>query len=140
MKVIFFTCCFFLVLFDAVAFSDTTNIPIGRKSRHDDIRNEQINIDKLDGKFDGVLKAGDDENINIQIADALYRKPNELRQWIETNDAQLPTNNDKVRFLRNIAEVLNYFKISRRQNEIKSTDLPVLLISFEKMLKAKVAG
>ena len=140
MKVIFFTCCFFLLLFDAVAFSDTTNIPIARKSRHDDIRNEQINIDKLDGKLDGILKAGDDENINIQIADALFRKPNELRQWIETNDAQLSTNNDKVRFLRNIAEVLNYFKISRRQNEIKSTDLPILLTTFEKILKAKVSG
>ena len=140
MKVIFFTCCFFLVLFDAVAFSDTSNIPIGRKSRHDDIRNEQLNIDKLDGKVDGALRASEDENINIQISDALYRKPNELRQWIETNDTQLPTNNDKVRFLRNIAEVLNYFKLSRKQNEIKNTDLPTLLSTFEQMLKARVTG
>ena len=109
MKVIFFTCCFFLFLFDAVAFSDTTNIPIGRKSRHDDIRKEQINIDKLDGKFDGLVSAGADENINNQLADALYRKPNEMRQWIETNDTQLPTNNDKVRYLRNVAEIFKLF-------------------------------
>ena len=140
MKFIFFTCYFFLVLFDAVAFSDTTNIPIGRKSRHDDIRKEQINIDKLDGKFDGMVSAGADENINNQLADALYRKPNEMRQWIETNDAQLPTNNDKVRYLRNVAEILNYFKISRKLNEIKITELPALLNTFEKMLKAKVSG
>jgi hypothetical protein len=140
MKFIFFTCYFFLVLFDAVAFSDTTNIPIGRKSRHDDIRREQINIDKLDGKFDGMVSAGADENINNQLADALYRKPNEMRQWIETNDTQLPTNNDKVRYLRNIAEILNYFKISRKLNEIKITELPALLNTFEKMLKAKVSG
>ena len=140
MKFIFFTCYFFLVLFDAVAFSDTTNIPIGRKSRHDDIRKEQINIDKLDGKFDGMVSAGADENINNQLADALYRKPNEMRQWIETNDTQLPTNNDKVRYLRNIAEILNYFKISRKLNEIKITELPALLNTFEKMLKAKVSG
>ena len=140
MKVIFFTCCLFFILSEAAAFSDTTNIPIGRKSRHDDIRNEQINIDRLDGKLDGQLKTGDDENINVQIADALYRKPNELRNWIETNDAQLPTNNDKVRFLRNIAEVLNYFKISRKQNEIKTTDLPNLLVTFEKILKARVSN
>ena len=140
MKFIFFTCYFFLVLFDAVAFSDTTNIPIGRKSRHDDIRKEQINIDKLDGKFDGMVSAGADENINNQLADALYRKPNEMRQWIEINDTQLPTNNDKVRYLRNIAEILNYFKISRKLNEIKITELPALLNTFEKMLKAKVSG
>ena len=140
MKFIFFTCYFFLVLFDAVAFSDTTNIPIGRKSRHDDIRKEQINIDKLDGKFDGMVSAGADENINNQLADALYRKPNEMRQWIETNDTQLPTNNDKVRYLRNVAEILTYFKISRKLNEIKITELPALLNTFEKMLKAKVSG
>ena len=139
MKVIFFTCCLFLILFDAAAFSDTTNIPIGRRSRHDDIRNEQLNIDKLDGKFDGLVRASEDENINLLITDALYRKPNELRQWIETNNTQLPTNNDKVRFLRNIAEVLNYFKISRKQNEIKTTDLPLLLATFEQILKAKVS-
>ena len=140
MKFIFFTCYFFLVLFDAVAFSDTTNIPIGRKSRHDDIRKEQINIDKLDGKFDGMVSAGADENINNQLADALYRKPNEMRQWIETNDTQLPTNNDKVRYLRNVAEILTYFKISRKLNEIKITELPALLNTFEKMLKAKISG
>ena len=140
MKYIFFTFCFFLVLFDATAFSDTTNIPIGRKSRHDDIRNEQLNIDKLDGKLDGLLKTGTDESITNQVSDALYRIPNEIRQWIETNNTLLPTNNDKVRYLRNVAEVLTFFRISKKQNEIKNTDLPVLLSTFERMLKAKVAG
>ncbi len=140
MKAIFFTFSFFLFLFDASAFSDTTNIPIGRKSRHDDIRNEQLNIDKLDGKLDGFLKTGTDESITNQISDALYRIPNELRQWIETNNTLLPTNNDKVRYLRNVAEVLTYFRISKKQNEIKNTDLPLLLTTFEKMLKAKAAG
>ena len=137
MKHIFFTLSFFLILFDATAFSDTTNIPIGRKSRHDDIRNEQLSIDKLDGKLDGLLKTGTDESITIQVSDALYRIPNEMRQWIETNNTLLPTNNDKVRFLRNVAEVLIYFRTSKKQNEIKNTDLPLLLTTFEKILKAK---
>ncbi len=140
MQRIFFTFSFFLVLFDASAFSDTTNIPIGRKSRHDDIRNEQLIIDRLDGKFDGLLKSGNDEGITNQVSDALYRIPNEMRQWIETNNTLLPTNNDKVRFLRNVAEVLTYFRISKQQNEIKNTDLPLLLTTFAKMLKAKAAG
>ena len=137
MKHIFFTLSFFLILFDATAFSDTTNIPIGRKSRHDDIRNEQLSIDKLDGKLDGLLKTGTDESITIQVSDALYRIPNEMRQWIETNNTLLPTNNDKVRFLRNVAEVLIYFRTSKKQNEIKNTDLPLLLTTFERILKAK---
>ena len=140
MKYIIFTYLIFLSFIDANAFSDTLNIPISRKSRHDDIRIEQRNVDKMDGKEDGILRAGNDENIIIQVTDALFRKPNELRQWIETNDAQLPTNNDKVRYLRNIAEVLLYFRISKKENEIHLTQLPALLSSFDKIIKAKVTG
>ncbi|MFN0082099.1 MAG: hypothetical protein ACKVOM_06235 [Ferruginibacter sp.] len=140
MKAILLFSFFATAFFDATAFSDTTNIPIGRKSRHDDIRNEQISVDKMDGKFDGLLKASNDENINNQVTDALYRKPNELRQFIEANDIQLPTNNDKVRFLRSITEVLTYFRIARKEGDVKMTDLPLLLTVFEEAMKAKVDG
>lgn len=140
MKAILLFSFFAAVFFDAAAYSDTTDIPIGRKSRHDDIRNEQISVDKMDGKFDGLLKASNDENINNQVTDALYRKPNELRQFIEANDTQLPTNNDKVRFLRSIAEVLTYFRIAKKEGDLKITDLPLLLTVFEEALKAKVDG
>ena len=140
MKYIIFTCFAFIAYFNVAAFSDTTNIPINRKSRHDDIRAEQRKVDKIDGTEDGILKASTDDNITIQLTDALFRKPNELRQWIEKNDAQLPTNNDKVRYLRNIAEVLLYFRISKKENEINLTQLPALLNAFDKIIKAKVAG
>ena len=140
MKYIIFTCFCYLTFFDATAFSDTTNIPLNRKSRHDNIRNEQRSIDKMDGKEDGMLRVGADENITNQVTDALFRKPNELRQWIETNDAQLPSNNEKVRYLRNISEVLLYFRISKKENEITLTQLPALLAAFEKIMKAKVSG
>ncbi len=140
MKYIIFTCFCFIYFFQASAFSDTTNIPFSRIKRHEDIRNEQRNIDKMDGAEDGILKTGSDENISNQLTDALFRKPNEWRQWIETNDSQIPTNNDKVRYLRNIAEVLLYFRIGKKQNEINFTQLPALLSSFDKMIKAKAAG
>ena len=70
----------------------------------------------------------------------MFRKPNELRQWIETNDVQLSSNNEKVRYLRNISEVLLYFRISKKENEITLTQLPALLTAFEKIMKAKVLG
>ena len=140
MKYIIFTCLCYLTFFDATAFSDTTNIPLNRKKRHDDIRNEQRSIDKMDGKEDGMLRVGADENITNQVTDALFRKPNELRQWIETNDIQLSSNNEKVRYLRNISEVLLYFRISKKDNEITFTQLPALLSAFEKIMKAKVSG
>lgn len=127
-------------VFSASAFSDTSHIPLQRQSRHDDIRREQVNCDRMDGQTDGLLKAGSNDAVNERITDALFRKPNEFRQWIETNDTQLPTNNDKVRYLRHVADVLIYFRNSVKNREVAITDLPVLMADFEKIMKAKAAG
>ncbi|MFC4263260.1 hypothetical protein ACFOWM_10250 [Ferruginibacter yonginensis] len=119
------------------AFTDTTDIPLSRRSRHDDIKKEQINCDKIDGVVDGVLKAGTDVNINNQLSDALIRKPNEFRFWIEQNDSLLPSNNDKVRYLRYVAEVLIKYRLALKENDITIIDLTFLLNQFELAMKAK---
>jgi hypothetical protein len=131
----------FLLFFGFESFaSDTTNIPIGRLSRHEDIKAEQINCDKMDGKLDGVLRVGGDEKINKEVTDAFIIKPNEFRQWIETNDKALPSNNDKVRYLRYVASVLANFRLGYRVSEIQKAALPLLLANFEKIIKAKSIG
>ena len=124
----------------ASALSDTTDIPLSRQGRHEDIHTEQINCDRLDGKIDGMLRAGNNESVNIALTEALIRKPNEFRQWIEKNDAQLPTNNDKVRYLRYVSEVLISFRTGVKAKQITITELPDLLATFEKIMKAKAAG
>jgi hypothetical protein len=139
MKYLLFT---FLVLFfgnDALA-SDTTNIPIARISRHEDIKAEQILCDKMDGKLDGKLRVGGDEKINKEVTDAFIIKPNEFRQWIETNDKDLPTNNDKIRNLRYVTNVLVSFRKGYKSGQIQKTELPALLSNFEKIMKARAAG
>ncbi len=138
MKYIFFTSFLFLFALQALA-SDTTNIPLGRQSRHDDIRREQINCDKLDRKEDGILRVGSNEEVNNQVTDALFRKPNEFRQWIEKNDTQLPSNNDKVRYLKYVADVLVYFRVYIKDKELKPVELPLLMEAFEKTMKAKAS-
>ena len=78
MKQLFFTILLFYG-FEALA-SDTTNIPISRLSRHEDIKAEQILCDKMDGKLDGILRVGGDEKINKEVTEAFIKKPNEFRQ------------------------------------------------------------
>ena len=126
--------------FGASALSDTTDIPLSRKSRHEDIRREQISCDKLDGKEDGMLRAGNNDAENTRLTEALMRKPNEFRYWIEKNDEQLPSNNDKVRYLRYVYDELDRFRTGVKSKQILITELPALMGSFEKMMKAKAAG
>ena len=57
------------------ANSDTTKIPIGRKLFHDRIRDEQIRADKTDGHLDGIIKVSNNPDVNLQVTDALIRKP-----------------------------------------------------------------
>ena len=130
----------FLFSFFAATASDTLHIPLIRQSRHDDIRLEQINCDKLDGKQDWMLRTGSNDALNSQVTDALLRRPNVFRNWIEENDKELPLNNDKVRYLRYVSEVLSNFRISVRTREISITELPALLDAFENIMKAKAAG
>ncbi len=137
MKHIFFTITFLHLFFLVSAFGDTTNIPISRQSRHDDIKKEQLACEKMDRKEDGMLSVGKNDEINAQITDALFRKPNELRQWIEKNDTQLASNNDKVGYLKYVADVLVYFRVYIRERDLKLIELPALMDVFEKVIKAK---
>ncbi len=138
MKHLLFLSLLFLLNKTSAALSDTTDIPLARKSRHDDIRKEQINCDKLDGKIDGQLKLTSNEEYNASVTEALFKKPNELRYWIEKNDALLPNNNDKVRYLRYVAEILIAYRIAQRDKEMQPLDLVALLNEFENAIKAKV--
>ncbi len=129
----------FITLFfagKAFAFSDTTTVPIYRVIFHDNIKTEQKNADRLDGKEDGRLRVGSNEDINDQVSDALYRKTNELRNWIESND-RIATNNDKVRFLKYVENVLIYFRVDVRARQISAVELPALLKTFDKIIRAR---
>ncbi|MEJ7609694.1 MAG: hypothetical protein WKF88_00805 [Ferruginibacter sp.] len=140
MKYGFLSFILFLSFYQVSAYSDTNNIPLSRQSRHDDIRTEQIRCDKLDGRQDWMLRAGSNEILNGKLTATLTRKPNEFRNWIETNDTDLPANNDKVRYLRYVSDVLMTFRVYVRSKGIAVSELPQLLNCFENMMKAKAEG
>ncbi len=133
---------FLLIFFtNAFAWQDTTfNIPLSRQSRHDDIKKEQANIDALDGKLDGVFTFGNNDAANAQLTYALYTQTNQWRYWIEGNDTQLKTNNDKVRYLKYVADLLVYFRVAKKNKEIASVNFSELIQIAEKMMKAKAAN
>src|SRR5450432_3797518 len=89
---------FFLPL-KIFAAGDTSNVPLNRQVFHDKIKAEQKRADLGDGKLDGLIRVSNDDDVNLQVTDAIIRKVNELRNEVET-DSTLSTNNDKIRYLR----------------------------------------
>ncbi len=137
-----FSLLFILLAFINQSFAqlDTNNIPIGRQSRHDDIKNEINACDKMDGKLDGTLHLGFNDKVNAECTKALFTTPNELRYWIETNEKLLPTPNDKIRYLKYVASLLQNVRKLRKDVGMYADDFPVLMQTFDKILKAKVLG
>ncbi len=121
------------------AVGDTTNIPLSRQVFHDKIKAEQRRADKADGHLDGMIKVGSNDEINLQVSDAIIRKVNVLRNDIESN-ASLPTNNDKVRYLRYIEYLVRDFTDSWRLHRINPALAPQLVDNFAEILNANISG
>ena len=119
--------------------TDTVKVPLFRQGFHDKINNEQLLIDKTDGKSDNYLHALKNDEINMQISDALFRKVDELENWVETNTA-IASNNDKIRYLRLIENLLKSFRAGWRNKDIKPVEFPALFFSFEQVIKSVASG
>jgi hypothetical protein len=122
----------------AFALGDTSKIPISRIIRHDDIKAELALCDKLDRKLDGRLSVGNNEEVNERLTKALFIIPHFLRNWIEVNDAEISTPNDKVRALKSVKDALEYFRYAIRTNEVKLNETDVALETYKQALIAWV--
>ena len=91
------------------ATADTIPIPIQRVMFHDRIEKERELIDKLDGKKDRIFKVSHLDDINLTVTDALYRKVDQMRFWVE-QDSLLPNNNHKVKYLSYIEQFLKQYR------------------------------
>ena len=124
---------------DIFASEDTVKIPLNRRYFHDKINNEQKLCDKADGKTDGEVHVSGNPDINLQVTDAIFRKTDELQDWIERNE-KLGTSNEKIRYLSYIENMVRSFRIAWRAREIKPVDYPALRENFERILKGQVDG
>ena len=121
------------------ANGDTTTTPLSRQVFHDKIKAEQKRADKADGHLDGLIKVGNNAEVNLQVSDALLRKINVLRNDVE-NNTLLPTNNDKVRYLRFIEYLVRDFTNNWKLHKINPTIAPLLVDNFREILNANIKG
>jgi len=139
MKNIFYLAVILFFPFIALGLSDTSNVPLSRQVFHDKIKAEQKRADKADGKLDGIIKASNIDDVNMEITDAVMRRINVLRNDIE-KDTALSTNNDKIRYLRFVESLLKSFNADWRSHKFSPVLAPVLVNNFSAMVKANIKG
>lgn len=130
----------FLFLLSAMpvfASQDSIIVPLYRQLFHDRINDEQISLDKMDGKLDGSIRATHKPEINLVITDVLTRKINELQNFVELN-GKIVTNNQKIRYLNYIENVLKAFKYGWKSKEFNPVYAPILIDNFEKIMIANI--
>ena len=130
---------FFLLPLASLAGDDTTNIPLNRQVFHDKIKDEQKRADRADGRLDGLIKVSPNNEVNLQVTDAIIRKINVIRNDIESTK-QLATNNDKIRYLRYVEYLLKGFTNDWRAHKISPALAPLLVDNFSEILRANLKG
>jgi hypothetical protein len=134
----FFLPALFIPLF-SLAYGDTTTIPLNRQVFHDKIKAEQKRADKADGRVDGLIKVSSNPEINLQVTDAIFRKVNVLRNDIEINTT-LATNNDKIRYLRYVEDLVRDFVNNWRSHKLAPDLAPLLVDNFTEIMYANLDG
>jgi hypothetical protein len=128
--------CFFLFIAISPVFAaqDSIIVPINRQLFHDKIVNEQILLDKLDGKHDGLIKLTANAQLNDLVTDLVFNKIYALRESVELNE-KLATNNQKVRNLSYIENLLKNYRYGIRTKEFNVASTKQLFQIFEIIMK-----
>ncbi len=139
MKQILLLLTFLSGSFAVLAQEDTIKVDFQRALFHDKVVKEQKLTDKADGHQDGSLHIGNNEEVNLQMTDVLYRRINALRYWVETTP-DIKTNNEKVRYLGYIEDLVRAFRIGWRTRTFNPLEFPTLVSNFEDIMKANLYG
>ena len=103
--------------------------PIGRALWHDRIDREQKNALKADGKADQLFFAGNNEDINYYVTQALIQKVDALQCKIEKDTAI--GDQKKKAYLLGVESVLKNFIIGYRNRQFTPSRFPSLVEAFE---------
>lgn len=130
----------FIVTFISVhsfAWGDTCTVPFQRIRFHDRINDEQKKCDKADGKADGIIRVSKNEEVNLQVTDVLTRRIDALQCFVE-NSAKIIGNNEKIRNLNYIEEIIKAFRTGWKGKQFNAALTPELINVFEKSLHANI--
>jgi hypothetical protein len=130
---------FILILsgINSFAMADSAVVPFQRQRFHDRIREEQMKCDKEDGKVDSFIKVSGNDEVNLLVTDAMIRRINQLRDYVETS-TKITTNNEKIRQLNFIEELVRNFRIDWKRKKFNPVLAPALVDNFEKIFKANM--
>jgi hypothetical protein len=137
MKKYLLSCLLFISFTPVFAAQDSVIVPIYRQLFHDKIDNEQVLLDQMDGKLDGLISPTHKSEINLAITDVMTRMVNELEDSVERN-AKIVTNNQKIKYLSYIENLLKGFKRGLRSKDFNPVYAPLLFETFEKIMNADI--
>jgi hypothetical protein len=119
--------------------SSHIKIPLNRQLFHDRIDSEQLRADLMDGKRDTMLHISSRQGTNREASNAMFRQVDRIQLKIEA-DNRIPGNNQKIKYLRDLEELVRYFQIKWREHAF-DPDLTVSLVKdFQKVMDTDISG
>src|SRR5690242_21118377 len=130
----------FLPVISVVAYSQSgsaqpsnNKIPLSRLYFHENIEATQKKILQLDGKDDDLFTPTANESLNKELTATVTKKVNDIRDAIEA-DSTLD-NNNKIKFLRGLNEVLQGYISACKFESLKYSLLTDLLRDYVECMK-----
>lgn len=119
------------------AHADTVIIPIQRQLFHERIQEEQKQLDKADGKLDGLIKVSANAEINAIVTDVMFKKIKNLEDSIELNN-KIFNQKEKVHYLDYLASLVKAFRMGWKSKQFNPVFASLLVSSFEKVMNANI--
>ncbi len=97
-------------------------------------------IDKQQNKLvkDGTVKLSSDESVNLQIADALLRKVDELQESIELDT--IVSSQTKVKYLRSIEKLIEGYNANKGNRDYPVSMAPTLFEAYMECVELDKKG
>jgi hypothetical protein len=106
---------------------------------HDNVDKEQKHLLLIGGgRVDSMIRLARDENVNLQVTDALIREVDGIQQQIEF-DSTLNTNNKK-KYLRGLEFLLRGFDQAYERKAVLPSVAPALITAYEEAMQLDKKG
>jgi hypothetical protein len=102
--------------------------PITRVRWHDLIDGEQRNVLKIDGRADAVFYAGNNDDVNYHVSQAVTQRVDAIQCLIEKDTAI--ADQKKVAYLRGLENILRNFSSSYKKRSIGASVFPIVMETF----------
>lgn len=112
---------------------------MNRRLFHDRIADEQKQADLLDGKRDSVLHISPNAGINAQASEAIFHQVDWL-QWRIEADTRISGNNEKIKYLRYLEELVRDFMIKWRDHTFNPVYTATLVKDFTRVMDVDIKG